>query len=130
MMLRGDKVASREAFGQLASLPPIDDPDDEYARKYAQMYVAYLHDDLIEADKLAEKLTQIPCRRATRRILIPIEKPSALASELNRRANELTSATDRAAVEAHFAALATPYSIRVVRMPRAGGSPIKPGGSP
>ena len=77
----GRRAEARSAFRDLANSEKFDNRNDEYARLYAQMYVSYLEDDLIEADRLARELNRLDCRPAVKRLLIAHERPSLLAAD-------------------------------------------------
>lgn len=81
LSLLGRSADARAEFRCVASAVPSASPNAEYARLYAQMFVAYLEDRLIEADLIAEQLRQSDCHPGVRELLFPIERPSLLAAD-------------------------------------------------
>ena len=109
LMLDGQKEASRAAFRELAAAAKSDNPNDEYARLYARMYVAYIDNDLAEADRMAVEMEGIPCLRSVKSILIPISRPSELATDAPYDAD---AGLDVQQIKAHFEGLQGAYPIR------------------
>lgn len=77
-MRRG--AEAEPAFRALAKNDKFDNPNYEYARLFAKMYVAYLEDKLVEADRLAAEMSRIDCRPTVKDLLTPIGRPSLLAA--------------------------------------------------
>lgn len=77
LMLAGRRDESLSAFREIAASAEPGGTSAKYARAYAQMFVAYFDDHLIEADRIAAELKHID---GPKTLLPPMDRPSLVAA--------------------------------------------------
>lgn len=80
LMALGRSIEARREF-MLVAQAPSNSANVEYARLYAQTFLAYVESRHAEADRFWNRLNQIECDPNVKNILIPFPRPSQLAAE-------------------------------------------------
>ncbi len=111
-VLNGQRKEAHAAFLELANARSSRDSNDEYARLYARMFIAFLHDELDEADRIASELQRLQVRPSVKNILFPLERPSELARQAEQ---EHLAGPNPDKIRSHFDQLQSSYRQTTIR---------------
>jgi hypothetical protein len=103
LLLMGEKLPSRMAFAELAESDSVRTVNDQYAKLYGQMFMAFLHRRLNEADRAAHEMSKLPVSKEVKGLLFPMETPSSM--DADRFGTSAAAFLDVDGIEKHFSDL-------------------------